>query len=77
MGWKPISRLARAGEQVQASWAISFALSRFMIETLPSNRLPSSAPAPVAHPTTSGRATIRGFPRPIARERAVQKSSQL
>src|SRR5262249_42130814 len=74
---KPISWVARAGEQVQASWAISFALSRFMIETFPSRRLPSSAPAPVAQPTTSGTETTFGFPRRSARLRAMKKSSQL
>ena len=48
-----------------------------MIETLPRRRLPSSAPAPVAQLTTSGTEMTFGLPRPSARLRAMQKSSQL
>jgi len=48
-----------------------------MIETVPSSRLPISAPAPVAQPTNSGTEMTFGFPRPRARLSAMQKSSQL
>ena len=51
MGWKSSSLVARAGEQVHASSAISRALSRLMIEVLPAGdfQLGPGAGGPAHH----------------------------